>query len=280
MSVDPLPGSGLGAAWLGSSVVDLSLTVAEELPCSWPGHMPYQQKTFNYFVDDFSDEAVLRSHCGHYQTRWLLMDEHTGTHVDAPAHFVPSPTSGLEGADEAGAITADRIPLDQLVGPAAVIDVTALVGTAVADGHSPMIEIAHVRAFEERYGDLAPGDVVLFRSDWDAMHYRAGGAGAHYAQEAVIHGRGAAWPAPSVETMTYLADRGVRCVGTDGPSMGSSHDGGPVHVSGLSNGLVFVEALANLAALPARGALFVFAPLKIARGSGAPGRALGFVPGT
>jgi kynurenine formamidase len=62
--------------------------------------------------------------------------------------------------------------------------------------------------------------------------------------------------------------------------MGSTHDGGPVHVAGLSAGAVFVEALTGLDQLPPLGAFFLFAPLNVARGTGAPGRALAWLPPT
>lgn len=265
--------------WGQQHVVDLTLLLAEELPCTWPGHMPYQQKTFNYFSDVADVESPLRSHCGHYQTRWLLIDEHTGTHVDAPAHFVPRIDSGLDGAHEIGAVTAEQIPLSQLIGPAVVVDVSALRDEELAPGVSPFIEISHLTVFEEAHGEFSPGDIVLFKSNWDRDFYREGPDGARYAQNAVIHSSGKAWPAPSAAAMEYLADKGIRCVGTDGPSMGAAHDGGPVHVMGLGSGLVFLEGLAHLASLPVRGAVFVFAPLKVARGSGAPGRAFAFVNG-
>jgi kynurenine formamidase len=64
----------------------------------------------------------------------------------------------------------------------------------------------------------------------------------------------------------------------DAPSMGSAHDGAPVHVGALSQGVVFVEALHRLDRLPPRGAFSLFTPLKIARGTGAPGRAMAWVP--
>jgi kynurenine formamidase len=78
--------------------------------------------------------------------------------------------------------------------------------------------------------------------------------------------------------MRILIERGVRCVGTDGVSMGSSHDGAGTHYAGLEAGVVFIEALGHLEQLPVRGAFFCFAPLKVARGSGAPGRAFAWVP--
>lgn len=78
--------------------------------------------------------------------------------------------------------------------------------------------------------------------------------------------------------MRLIMERGVRCVGTDGASMGSAHDGAGVHYAGLAERVAYVEALGHLELLPVRGAFFCFAPLKIARGTGAPGRAFAWLP--
>ncbi|WP_214110109.1 hypothetical protein [Acrocarpospora catenulata] len=102
--------------------------------------------------------------------------------------------------------------------------------------------------------------------------------GGRYVSDAITHRRGAAWPAPSPDTMKLLLSRGVRCVGTDGASMGPAEDGAATHVVGLSGGMVFIECLANLRELPPQGALFVFLPVKVARSSGGPGRAIALVP--
>lgn len=259
-----------------SRLVDLTLLLAEDLPCWWSTHMPYQHKTFNYFTDRPDDAAPLLSRTGPYQTRWLLIDEHTGTHLDAPAHFVPPPGSGLPNADELGAVTVDRVPLEQLAGQAAVIDVPEELPGG-APGVSPAIGPDVLDEHERRFGRVEPGTVVLFRTGWD-RRYLPGAAGSGYCFDALVAGTGPGWPAPEVPIMNELLARGVRCVGTDAPSMGSAHDGGPVHIVGLSAGAVYVEALCGLDRLPARGAYFLFAPLRIARGSGAPGRALAWVP--
>jgi kynurenine formamidase len=270
----PAPPGVPGAAEL----VDLTLLVAEELPCWWSTHMPYQHKTFNYFADRADDASPLLSRSGPYQTRWMLMDEHTGTHLDAPAHFIPHPGSGLPHAGEQGRVTVDKVPLSQLVGPAAVIDVPAdLPGGA--PGVSPTIEPELLDEHERRHGPVTAGMVVLFRTGWD-NRYLPGEAGTSYCFEPLVTRTIPGWPAPDVPIMDALLDRGVRCVGTDAPSMGSTHDGAPVHVAGLSRGAVFVEALRGLDQLPPRGALFQFAPLNVARGTGAPGRALAWVPRT
>ena len=264
------PGPGQG------QLVDLTLLLAEELPCWWSSHMPYQHKTFNYFADRGDDAAPLLSRTGPYQTRWMLMDEHTGTHVDAPAHFLPPPDSGLPHADEGGRTTVDRVPLEQLMGPAAVIDVPDdLPGGG--PGVSPTIGPDLLEGFEQRHGEIGRGTVVLFRTRWD-RRYQPGEAGAGYCFEPLVTRSEPGWPAPEVPIMTALLERGVRCVGTDAPSMGSTHDGAPVHVAGLSGGAVFVEALTGLDRLPPLGAFFLFAPLNVARGTGAPGRALAWLP--
>jgi len=275
--VSPAPGGTPAAAPPdGCRLIDLTLLVAENLPCWWSTHMPFQHKTFNYFADRDDDAAPLLCRAGPYQTRWLLMDEHTGTHVDAPAHFIPPPGSGLPHAGEAGLVTVDKVPLGQLAGPAAVIDVPADLPGA-APGVSPVIGPGLLREHERRHGPVGPGTVVLFRTGWD-RHYRPGADGSRYCFDALVARSGPGWPAPEVPVMAELLDRGVRCVGTDAPSMGSAHDGAPVHVAGLSRGAVFVEALAGLAQLPPRGAYFQFTPLKVAGGTGAPGRAVAWLP--
>lgn len=61
---------------------------------------------------------------GKYQTRWLVLDEHAGTHVDAPRHFVP-PGSGLPNAGAADEVGVDQLPLLAAAGPASVVDVAS-----------------------------------------------------------------------------------------------------------------------------------------------------------
>lgn len=257
-------------------LVDLTLLLAEELPAAWAKHMPYQQKTFNYFVDRDDQAAPMRNATGPYQTRWLLIDEHTGTHIDAPAHFIPEPKTGLPGAADVGTVTVEQIPLEQLFGPAVVIDIPEdLPGSA--PGVSPLITGELIVEWERVNGEIEVGDVVLFRTGWD-RYYITGSAGLAYCHDALVTQRGPGWPAPDAQAMQHLMDRGVTCVGTDGVSMGSSHDGAAVHQLALGQRVAFIEALGHLNQLPVRGALFCFAPLKVARGTGAPGRALGWIP--
>jgi kynurenine formamidase len=262
-------------------VVDLSLLVAEDLPCYWATHLPFQHKTFNWFADQKGAAGCVISRSGPYATRWMAIDEHTGTHIDSPSHFIPPEDSGLPYAAAAGAITVDRIPLDRCMGPGAVIDVTRLVGDTGRPGESPIIDAAAVEDWEREHGRLQPGEICLFRTGWDAA-YQRGAAGTGYVHDVVVTHAVPGWPAPEVETVELLLARGVHCVGTDAPSMGPAHGdrGQAVHVAGLGAGAVYVECLTNLYRVPARGAWFCFLPLNVEGGTGAPGRAIAWVPPT
>jgi isatin hydrolase len=258
-------------------VVDLTLPLADTLPCTWPGHMPFRATVWSWFADRPDDPQPVHPHTGgSYQTRWLVIDEHTGTHIDAPRHFVPPPASGLPHAGPAGDIGVDALPLLAAAGPADVIDVSGLTATADGGASAP-ITPDHLAAWEERHGRPAEGDVVLLRSDWD-QRYVAGPDGSRYGGDALVHGTGPGWPAPTPEAVEWLHDRGVRCVGTDGLSIGPAEGGGPTHLAGLTRGMTFIEALTGLGQLPPRGAWFLFLPLRLVGGTGAPGRALAVLP--
>jgi isatin hydrolase len=274
----PGPAVGDHLAVLGASVrvVDLSLLVAEAYPGHWPTHLPFQHKTWSWFTEIDTPVGSAYGHLGPYTTRWLLMDEHTATHVDAPRHFLPPPGFGLPDEHPLGAITVEQVPLPQLMGPARVMDVRDLVGTT-PPGVSPAVTLERLEAWEAEQGVLAAGDVLLLRSDWD-LRYRPGAEGAAYCHEVIVTKQASGWPAPSPQLVLAVAERGVRCLGTDAPSVGAAQDGQPVHVAGLGAGLVFLECLARLGTIPAKGAFFVFAPLKLEGGSGAPGRAFALVP--
>ena len=78
------------ASLSGARVVDLSLTVSERLPGTWPGHMTYAHHNWNWFAEVEGPTGTTRSSAP-YQTNFFVIDEHCGTHFDAPTHFVPPP---------------------------------------------------------------------------------------------------------------------------------------------------------------------------------------------
>jgi len=264
------------AGFQNGTIVDLTVTLSESLPGSWPGHMPYQRKLFNYFRDNPDNTPPLQGSRGPYHTALIMMDEHCGTHIDAPAHFIPPPNSGLPNAAEIGKTTAEQLELKKMIGPAAVIDLTELTGQG-GPGISPEILPSNIEAWEGKHGRLQPGDIVLFRTDWDKF-YQAGPEGSKYVLDPFLMKTAPGWPTPGIPALQLLLDRGIVTIGLDGVSVGSSHDGVPPHVFGLGRGMMYVELLANLKSLPPRGALFVFLPLKIEGGSAGPGRAIGLVP--
>jgi kynurenine formamidase len=281
------PAAAVLAGLRGLRLVDLTLTIAEDLPAAWATHIPFQAKAWNWFRDEEAGPSRLLSGCGPYFTRWLLLDEHIGTHFDAPSHFIPpasvpsGPSDGLgPGATipaGAEATSAEQIGLGQLAGRAAVIR-APWARYPAAPGTSGVIGTDVIEAWERRHRRLGPGDVVLFASGWDE-HYTAATRD-RYCQDVIVTGRSPGWPAPSVEVMDLFVDRGIRCAGTDAPSMGPAENGQAVHVAGLGRGMVFVEGLTGLDEVPDDGALFAFFPIKVLGGSGAPGRAIALVPPT
>lgn len=257
-------------------MIDLTLTISERFPSSWPTHMPFQRKNWNWYNRVETLNGVERdSKEGPYFTEWLTIDEHTGTHFDAPSHFIPHPDSGFENAGPAGEVTGEKIDLNQLMGDAVVVDVTNLTGQG-APGESPFILPEHLENWEEKQGYRISNEIVLFYSGWDRF-YVEGEEGKDYSYNALVTKSGPGWPSPNDETIEWLYERGVRCVGTDGVSIGASHDGVPAHVAGLSKGMLYVENLMNLRLLPPTGTSFLFLPIKVEGASGGPGRAIAFL---
>jgi kynurenine formamidase len=193
----------------------------------------------------------------------LELGEHTGTHFDAPIHWI----SGRDGEDVAS------VPVERLVGPAVVIDRSA----EVAQDPGYLLTVAEIERFEAEHGEIAPGSWVLFRSGWDA---RADDA------EAFLNTgpQGPVTPGPDVEAARWLGGErgivgyGVETVGTDAGAAGGFDPPFPAHRFLLGSGRYGLTQLANLAQLPPTGAVIVVAPLKLVGGTGSPARVLALVP--
>jgi kynurenine formamidase len=246
-------------------IVDLSVTLSEHLPATWPEHMPFAHKNWSWFEEDELPTGACTCSLGPYVTHFFILDEHAGTHVDAPSHYFREGDS------------SEKIDLSKLIGPAAVIDLRHLDGEA-EDGASPAITVAHLEAWEAEYGRFEPGEIALLLTGW-SKHYVKGEAGRAFLHEPVVLQSRPAWPAPEADAAIFLHERGVNAIGIDAPSMGSAEEGNEVHRAGLSREMAFIEGLTNLDQLPARGASFVFLPIKMAVASGAPGRAIAVLPG-
>ncbi|HEU4424122.1 MAG TPA: cyclase family protein [Pilimelia sp.] len=186
--------------------------------------------------------------------------EHTGTHFDAPIHWV----SGRDGADVA------QVPPRRLVAPAVVLDFTA---EAAADPNF-LLEVEHIEAWQERHGPLPPGGWLLYRTGWDA---RAG--------DAAAYANGGQTPGISVACAKWLAEEapvqgvGVETVGTDAGTAHSFDPPFPCHSFLLGNDKYGLTQLQNLSTLPPVGAVVIAGPLPIVGGSGSPCRVLALVEG-
>ncbi|KPQ05671.1 MAG: putative metal-dependent hydrolase [Rhodobacteraceae bacterium HLUCCA12] len=196
---------------------------------------------------------------------WLKLGEHSGTHFDAPRHWL----SGRDHPDG----TTDRLDLRRVVAPVNVIDCTR----EAAENPDFLLTAEHVKAWEAEHGLINPGEWVVMRTDWDQR--------AH--DEALFlnedpDGEGAHSPGPSPDCIDYLLGRGIvgwgtQCVGTDAGMAASLNPPFPAHTALHRDNCFGLASLANLDQLPPKGAILIAAPLKIAGGTGSSIRALALV---
>jgi len=195
----------------------------------------------------------------------FTMGEHTGTHFDAPVHWI----TGRDLPDN----RCDTIPAGRFVGPACVIDCTA----EVAKNEDFLLMPAYVDAWEKAHGRIPKGAWLLMRTGWSAR--------TDPAKFLNVRADGPHSPGFHKDTSLLLAkDRevlgvGVETVGTDAGQAGTFDPPFPNHTLMHGNGRFGLASLRNLDQLPATGAVVIAAPLKIVNGSGSPLRVLAIVPG-
>lgn len=200
----------------------------------------------------------------HYEANRYQASEHGGTHLDAPNHFAE------------GGLPVEQIPLDRLIGPAVVVDVSA---RALRDPDY-RIGLADFVAFEKAHGPIPPDTIVLLHTGYgrfwpDPLKYLGT---AERGAEAVA---GLHFPGLDPAAAEWLAEaRKIKAVGLDTASI----DPGQAalfesHRVLARHRIPIFENLAGLAGLPATGATVVALPMKIEGGSGAPLRLVAWVPG-
>jgi kynurenine formamidase len=250
-----------------ATVLDLSLTVAADFPCTWPSPV------FPVFqINHYRRPGPL----GAYNSDILSIDGNTGTQLDFPPHSVAPPSAGLPAAGRFGLAYSDKIPAWQFVGEACVIDCTDLLDTT-PKGRSPLIKKDRVMAWEKAHRTLGPGDVVLFTSGYTDRYYKPFPAGRRFLAEP-LDGKAPGWPDPDPDCMKYLAERKVLTLGCDSPSMGPIPDlAEPTHFAGLQHGMIWTEGATGLGALPATGAFYCCIGPKHAGGPYTEARALAIV---
>jgi kynurenine formamidase len=242
------------AAFPAGPLVDLSHAY-EAQSIFWPTADPFR-------LDKVADGVTPAGF--YYASNNFFTSEHGGTHMDAPVHFAQ------------GSHTADQVPLDRLVGPALVIDVTE----AARQNADYQVTVADLQAWEQQHGPIEPTAILLIRTGFsqhwpDAARYLGTaerGPGAvpklHFPG---LHPDAARW---------IVASRPVRAIGIDTASIdyGQSTQF-ESHRALYATNIPAFENLTALEQLPPRGSSIVALPMKIKGGSGAPLRAIAILPG-
>lgn len=228
----------------GAKVIDLTIPLGEGI-VMWPGAQAPEAET-----------VVTVAHDGYFARR-VSFFEHSGTHFDAPCHFIEGQT------------TVDKVPVESLVRHAAVIDIAGRIGDD-ADGE---LSLDDVRMFEEAHGRIPDGSAVLLRTGWEEFNHdelRYAGAPGDLR-----------FPGFGVEAAKFLVDeRKIGGLGTDtlgiDPGVATHF---PVHSQVTHpKGIWHLENLRNLKLLPPLGAWIVVGVLPLIGGSGSPARVIALLP--
>jgi kynurenine formamidase len=192
----------------------------------------------------------------------FTVGEHTGTHFDAPIHWV----SGKDLPDNA----VDTIPPQKFIAPAAVLDCSA----EAAENPDFILTVDFCERWEAQHGRIAPGSWVLLRTDWSKKSLK---------DYPGLRDDGAHTPGPSPDVVKWLVEErdvhgfGTETIGTDAGQAHHFNPPYPAHHFMHGKGRYGLQCLTNLDQLPPKGAVIFAAPLKIRQGSGSPLRVLALV---
>ena len=196
-----------------------------------------------------------------YASNRICASEHGGTHMDAPIHFAQN------------GWTAEQVPIDRLVGPACVVDVSQ----ACAKDADYRLTVEDLKSWETKNGPIPKGAIVLMRSGWGA---RWPDRGRYFGATREGDTKSYHFPGFSKEAAEFLAkERVVDAVGLDTPSLdhGPSPDFPAHRVFGAAN-IPGLENVASLDRLPEWGATVIALPVKISGGTGGPARIVAILP--
>jgi kynurenine formamidase len=236
-------------------VIDLTQTLSPEfpqiaLPPEFGQCAPFRIETISRYDERGPGWYWNNFSCG----------EHTGTHFDAPSHWI----SGRDCPNG----TVDTVPAQRLISPACVIDCTA----QVAEDPDYLLTVDDIECFERQHGRIPPRSWLLMRTDWsqrtDPEAYQ------NYDEF------GQHTPGPGAEAVRFLVEErdvlgfGSEAIGTDAGQGHHLKPPYPCHALMHGAGRYGLQCLTNLHLLPATGALLVTPPLKILDGSGSPLRVL------
>ena len=243
-----------------ASAVDLSQYRLLDLTHAYNEHTLYWPTSTKKF--ELTSTAHGETDGGYfYSSNDLSSPEHGGTHLDAPIHFA------------AAGWANDQIPLSQLIAPGVVIDVS----TQAASDRNYRLTVADVLAFEQAHGEIAPGTIVLLRTDWDQYWPDAK---AYLGDDTPGDASQLSFPSYGAEATRLLVEqRQVAVLGVDTASLdyGQSTDF-MVHRIAAAQNVLGLENLKSLAQLPPTNFTVFALPMKITNGSGGPARVVALVP--
>ena len=212
-------------------VIDLTLTVSEKIP-TFPGSPK------PHFIEW---ETIPKNG---YNLELLFLSTHTGTHIDAPFHFVKNGKKIHEIAPE------------RLVNEAVLIK--------VGKNSNRSISKTDIQNFEQKNGKIENGSTVIFYTGWQKNLNKE----FYFTKN----------PGLSVSAAKYLASKKINMVGIDSPSIDLGTDSKfSVHHVLAKNNILIVENLANLGMIKSNNFHLITSPLKLKNATGSPIRAFGFV---
>ena len=247
--VSPKPLFGEG----GGELIDLSHTY-DAKTIYWPTADPFR-------LEKVADGVTPGRY--YYAANNFFTSEHGGTHLDAPVHFAQNHW------------TVDQIPLDRLIGPAVVVDVTA----KAEQNADYQVSVADLEEWETQHGAFPASAMLLLRTGFstrwpDAARY-LGTAERGQAAVAKLH-----FPGLHPDAAKWLvSSRSITALGIDTASIDFGQS--TVYESHqvlYARNIPAFENLTNLARLPVTGATIIALPMKIGGGSGAPLRAVAVLP--
>ena len=209
-------------------VIDLTLTISEEIP-TFPGSP--QPNFINW-------ETLEKDG---YNLELLFLSSHTGTHIDAPYHF-------LKKGQKIHQIVTRRL-------------VTEAILIKIRKGANQSITKTDIQKFEKKYGKIDDGSTVIFHTGWQKNLKKE----SYFLKN----------PGLAVSAAKYLASKKINMVGIDSPSIDLGKDSKfSVHHILAKSGILIVENLANLEKINSEMFHLIVAPLKLKNATGSPVRAM------
>lgn len=249
------PGDTLAALFAGEGAEWIDMSYAyDESTIFWPTAQSFELEVVSAGVTERGYFYASNNFC---------MAEHGGTHFDAPIHFAE------------GGQTAEQVPIERLIGPAVVIDVSA---AAEADPDY-QVAVSDLEAWEAEHGRIPDGAIVLVNTGWGARWPDRGRVlgttltGTEAVPE--LH-----FPALHPDAARWLVEsRRIDAIGLDTPSIDYGQSTMfETHRILYAASIPAIENVARLDELPAIGAYVIALPMKIRGGSGGPTRIVGVIP--